>query len=1328
MKRRFTILTAAFALLAILAAPMGTWGQAPVGTTLWGETWTGGEANETPSAYGFEGTTVYGGATLTYAQSSTNTYLYAETLAGGTSPELLLSKSNQTWTISNIPTGQAAEMSLTFLSNKTTFAVTSSTSGIAISGSQKSWTISVSGSVTSFDLTIKNTGSSNARIDNVLLKVTTAGGTGPTLEDNDLALTGAPIALEFDLYDNSDAQVIHYTTSSTGAVTVSASDYISAVVDETAKTITVTPVSVTPSIQTITVSQAADATYAAGSTPFTVYIEDNTPFDGVIFDATKDKDENNTSQGAGSITKDNVTFSCTSGILGNGTEYRMYKNSTTTISITGGNKISKIEFIGVSEYAASNFTNQTGWTTSGNNGIWEGEAESVSFLASGAQVRATLIKVTVLEITTPSISANDVNIAYDAISGEIAYTLNNPASNGNLSVSENVDWISDAVLSATQSKVTFTTTANEATTVREGIITITYTYGDNEIVSKDVAITQAAAPVIYTTIPELFAAATATETEVFVTFNNWVVSGVSTNGKNVYVTDNSGNGFIIYFTSNMSETFSAGKILNGTAVSCKLKLYNGAAELVNLNASDLSITDGGTVSIVNIAMANLSGVNTGALVHYDNLTCSMDNNKYYLSDGTTTVQAYNTLYAFNEFEAGKTYNVTGVYVQYNTVKEIAPRSADDIEEVVVPVEEYTLTIDDPEHIAFIVNYGEEVLANGETAIVESGTEITLTANVDEGYILEGITVTGEEGQTVIVTEDPNSAGVYSFTMPAYNVTVSATATEYIEPTAGNYVRITSLDQLTDGSKVIIAARHNTTINSYYAMKNSTSGKPEGTQFTSAIDGDNEVISSTISDEEDSYYWTITITDGYFTFTNANDQIIGYSSSTNFATEGDNTTWTIERSTAGNSAMVPGYEGFVIKNGNIDTRAFAFNGSAFGPYAWSNNNAAGYNFYLDFFVQSEDTPTPETYTLTINGYEAGSDGGYYLITTPVTVDPATVAGMTEGEFDLYQFNQSADKEWENWDVHHFNLVPGKGYLYAKQATTSNEVFQFELTGTPYDGTPIYLSKTGNGPFVGWNLVGNPFNQNLYLDQDFYIMGDDGDEIIASNSAEVTPMQGFFVIADEDGEELHFIAPLDPIKLVINVSKDRGNVIDRAIVRFGEGRQLPKFQLNPNNTKIYVTEGNQDFAVVRSANEGEMPVSFKAAENGTYTINVDVENMEMDYLHLIDNMTGADVDLLQTPSYSFEASTRDYASRFRLLFSASDNDASTDSENFAFFNGSEWQISNTGDAQLHVVDMTGRIVSTETISGNATVQTDAAPGVYMLRLINGDNVKVQKIIIK
>lgn len=163
--------------LLLLACVVGSgtmWAQAPVNTVLWQETWTGGSANQTPSVYQFGGTTVYGDATLTYAQSSDNTKLYAEALAQGTSPELLLSKSNQTWTISGIPTGQAVEMSLTFKSNKSTFAITSSTEDISIDGSGTSWTISNEGAA-NFDLTIKNTGSGNARIDDIVLKVTEAG-------------------------------------------------------------------------------------------------------------------------------------------------------------------------------------------------------------------------------------------------------------------------------------------------------------------------------------------------------------------------------------------------------------------------------------------------------------------------------------------------------------------------------------------------------------------------------------------------------------------------------------------------------------------------------------------------------------------------------------------------------------------------------------------------------------------------------------------------------------------------------------------------------------------------------------------------------------------------------------------------------------------------------------------------------------------------------------------------------------------------------------------------------------------------------------------------
>ena len=284
--------------------------------------------------------------------------------------------------------------------------------------------------------------------------------------------------------------------------------------------------------------------------------------------------------------------------------------------------------------------------------------------------------------TDPQIVADaTVELAYDAIEGAISYTINNPVDGGVLTaaVTEG-NWVTIGTVGTT---VPFTCSANEATTARTATVTLTYTYNSNETITKTVTVTQAAAPVVYSTIPALFAAATSTATDVNVTFNNWVVSGVSTNGKNVFVTDNSGNGFVIFDNNGgLSDSYVVGDILSGTAVSCKLVLYNGFAEITNLNAGDLTITTGGTVSAAEIAMANLAGVNTGALVSYENLTCSVSNNKYYLSDGTTTLQVYNALFAFDALEDGNTYNITGIYQQYNNTKEILPRSADDIEEVV----------------------------------------------------------------------------------------------------------------------------------------------------------------------------------------------------------------------------------------------------------------------------------------------------------------------------------------------------------------------------------------------------------------------------------------------------------------------------------------------------------------------------------------------------------------------------------------------------------------------------------------------------------------------
>ena len=118
--------------------------------------------------------------------------------------------------------------------------------------------------------------------------------------------------------------------------------------------------------------------------------------------------------------------------------------------------------------------------------------------------------------------------------------------------------------------------------------------------------------------------------------------------------------------------------------------------------------------------------------------------------------------------------------------------------------------------------------------------------------------------------------------------------------------------------------------------------------------------------------------------------------------------------------------------------------------------------------------------------------------------------------------------------------------------------------------------------------------------------------------------------------------------------------------------------------------------------------------------------MNYLHLVDHMTGADINLLENPNYTFEAKTSDYAARFKLVFVC--GDANDDNETFAYISNGNIIVNNVGNATVQVIDVTGRILSSESINGNASVNVNAAPGIYMLRLVSGNNVKVQKIIIK
>lgn len=395
----------------------------------------------------------------------------------------------------------------------------------------------------------------------------------------------------------------------------------------------------------------------------------------------------------------------------------------------------------------------------------------------------------------------------------------------------------------------------------------------------------------------------------------------------------------------------------------------------------------------------------------------------------------------------------------------------------------------------------------------------------------------------------------------------------------------------------------------------------------------------------------------------------------------------------------------------------------------NTNQGSMGNWFPFIFNS--SIQPQTYTLPITGY-ANSTGGYYLIAPPIdVVNPADIEGMTEGDFDLYYFDQSEELEWCNYKETPFNLESGKGYLYAHR-TDVNLTF----SGVPYNGDgKVPLAYTEGKPFAGWNLIGNPFDQVAYLadNRDFFVVNSYGDEIIPAITKDIQPMQGVFVVAanamDSDVVFTTDMPASDDRAICLEISKDYSTVaIDRAIIRFGEGPMLPKIMLDEGNTEVYIPRGNVNYSVVRSNNEDEIPVNFKASEDGTYIVSVNTENVELDYLHLIDNLTGDDVDLLQNPSYRFEAQTNDYASRFKLVFVSNANGVVENHDSFAYYNSDAWVITNLGEALLQVIDLNGRLLSNQVLNGDARVSFNMNPGVYMLRLVSGDDIKVQKIIIQ
>jgi len=304
--------------------------------------------------------------------------------------------------------------------------------------------------------------------------------------------------------------------------------------------------------------------------------------------------------------------------------------------------------------------------------------------------------------------------------------------------------------------------------------------------------------------------------------------------------------------------------------------------------------------------------------------------------------------------------------------------------------------------------------------------------------------------------------------------------------------------------------------------------------------------------------------------------------------------------------------------------------------------------------------------------------------------------------VYQLNTAPTSTYENpnWPTVHPtpNFVPGRGYLYSVQA--SNPTNQF--AGNLNNGTVSYAvtkNSTADPLLIGFNLIGNPYPSSIdwkassgwtrsnLLDSgggyDMWIWNPATNNYGVYNSLASTgtngisnfiaPMQGFFVRADSNGNidmtndiRIHTGASNwfktvnnknyeNPENIKVKISSQSGLGSDEVLLQFGaslnQAGAAKLYSTIKTAPSAYLNTGEGELTVrylTNTTNNPIIPLAFKPGSDGNYTVSIDFDTANYDFLVLEDTKTKTKHDLKDTPTYDFNASIADASDRFLLHF--------------------------------------------------------------------------------
>ena len=332
----------------------------------------------------------------------------------------------------------------------------------------------------------------------------------------------------------------------------------------------------------------------------------------------------------------------------------------------------------------------------------------------------------------PSINADNVEITYDATSGSIAYTINNPVAGGVLTAACAESWITFG--NATAGAVPFTVTKNDNPADRSASVTLTYTY-DSKTVTKTVTVTQKGNPDFVMTIAAARAQATGN-----VNTQGVVTSCVGTTG---YIQD--ATAAICVYGSELT-------VGDEITVSGTLSTYKGLLEITNPVVTVLSSNNVIEPEVMTIAEINSTN-KQGWLVKIEEATVTAIDGK-----NTTIAQGENTI-AVRDIPSTVVYAVNDIITLTGNIgcfdnPQIANPTNVEVQQSLEP----TLTLN-PTTIEVGAEGGEgtitvtKVNLDGETISIEGGEDWVEMEVNDENidYTVEANGTTEERTATFTVT-------------------------------------------------------------------------------------------------------------------------------------------------------------------------------------------------------------------------------------------------------------------------------------------------------------------------------------------------------------------------------------------------------------------------------------------------------------------------------------------------------------------------------------------------------------------------------------------------